>query len=66
MLTADSVYDIAMALSKEELRKLYTKIGKDLNKDEKPNGLSKKPNRISDKEISDMVMTRIFKVEIGK
>jgi hypothetical protein len=65
VLTADSVYNIAKALSKEELRELYARIGEDLKKDQNPNGLPNKPNYISDEEIWDMVMTRIFNVKTG-
>lgn len=66
MLTTDAVYNIVKALPEERLRELYAKIGKDLNKSQKSKRLPKKPNRISDDEIWDMVMTRVFNVKTKK
>ena len=66
MLTTDAVYNIVKALPEERLRELYAKIGKDLNKSSKSKCLPKKPNRISDDEIWDMVMTRVFNVKTKK
>jgi hypothetical protein len=63
VLTADSVYNIATALSKEELRELYARIGKDLNKNYLPKRSNKKMNRITVAEIDEMLWKRVFHVK---
>jgi hypothetical protein len=63
VLTADSVYNIAKALSKEELRELYVRIGKDLNKNYLPKRSNKKMNRITVAEIDEMLWKRVFHVK---
>jgi hypothetical protein len=65
VLTADSVYSIATALSKEELIELYARIGKDLNKDDLPKRTNKKINRITVAEMDQMIWERIFNVKTG-
>ena len=63
MLTADSVYNIVKALSKEELMELYTRIGKDLDKDYLPKTNNKKNNLFTVAEVDQMLWERVFKVK---
>ena len=63
MLTADSVYTIAKALSKEELSELYARISKDLNKDELPKGVKKIKNQFTVAEVDRMLWKRVFNVK---
>jgi hypothetical protein len=64
MLTAESVYNIAKALSKEELRNLHARISKDLIPVKTSKTLNKKPNRISKSEIQNMLLTTVFNVKL--
>jgi hypothetical protein len=66
MLTAETVYKVAIALSKEELRCLYAKIGKDLNSDTNSLVLNKKPPKTSKTEVRNYLLTHVFKVDINK
>jgi hypothetical protein len=66
MLTADSVYAIAKALSKEELRLLYDKLSQDMEPSEikiKPLIKSSKVMRL---EIRNQLLKQVFNVDVNK
>lgn len=65
MLTADSVYTIAKALSKEELKLLYDKISKDVIPAEvkvRPDNKSSKAMRL---EIRNQLLKQVFNVDVN-
>jgi acyl-coenzyme A synthetase/AMP-(fatty) acid ligase len=66
MLTADSVYNIAKALSKEELKLLHDKISKDVISAEvkiKPKNKSSKVMRL---EIRNQLLKQVFNVDVNQ
>ena len=66
MLTAESVYHIAKCLSRDEQRLLFYRIAKELEGIKIPKHPKKKGEIPSDSEMDDLILERIFKVNINK
>lgn len=65
-MDAVTVHTISRALPKEELERLYELIGKDLSKNKKQvKRKSKKTPLISDLEARNILLEKVFKVNIN-
>ena len=64
MLTADAVYTIAKALSKEELITLYDLLSQDVKREKITSPVKKVKKKYTDIELRNMLLEKVFNVKL--